>query len=288
MEYFQFIISLSLGISKNLLSKAGKKEFAGISNLMSVNIIMALVAIVIFSFQGVSFQAMLDVRFVLMASLYGICSMAAQSFYIIAVKRGPVSVCSMIYAFCFVIPTIILAIYFQEEIKVTWLVGMVLIILSLLLVLSKGEKEEKSNKKYLGFAILAMCSAGGVGLLQKFFGHFYGKDLYDEYLVLSFLFVLVFSVVGKLFFRQEKDEKQSSKKRFFVLGILLALSNVVASKLNLHLAAVLPSVFFFPTINGATILFSTIFSYIFFKERISGIGWIGILIGIGAIVMLAL
>ena len=288
MEYLQFLISLALGISKNLLSKAGKKEFAGIENLMSINIITALVAIGIFSTQGVSFEAMLDMRFILMAGLYGLSSMAAQSFYIIAEKKGSVSVCSMIYAFCFLIPTIILAIYFHEEIKTTWLLGIVLIIVSLFFVLAKGKQKETNNKTYLWFAVLAMCAAGGTGFLQKFFGHFYGKILYNEYLVLSFFFVLVFSIIVKLCFLQEKDSDQKPTKRFFVLGILLALSNVIANKLNLHLAAVLSAVLFFPTINGATILFSAVFSRIFFKEKVTVRGWIGILIGIGAIILIAL
>ena len=125
-------------------------------------------------------------------------------------------------------------------------------------------------------------------MLQKFFGYFYSKDMYDEFLVLSFLFVLVFSVVGKLFFRQPKGERQKADARFYVLGILLALSNVIANKLNLHLIAVLPSVFFLPTINGATILFSAVFSHIFFKDKVTPIGWFGIFTGIAALVMIVL
>ena len=132
-----------------------------------------------------------------------------------------------------------------------------------------------------------MCAAGRGGMLQKFFGYFYSKELYDEYIVMSFFFVFVFSAFGKLLFRQIVEEKEKPTKRFFVLGILLTISNVIANKLNLHLITVLPSVLFLPTINGATILFSAIFSCIFFKDKITAIGWIGILMGIGAIVMIA-
>ncbi len=287
MVFFQFIISLSLGISKNLLSKAGSREFDGMNRLMSVNIITALVAVGIFSCGGVSLASMWDIRFILMSFFYGVTTMAAQSFYIVAVKKGPVSICSMIYAYCFVIPTIILAIYFQEEINIIWIIGMILMLLSVFFVLGKKKIDGTNNKTYLWFAIFAMCAAGSGGMLQKFFGYFYNKELYDEYIVLSFFFVLVFSVLGKLLFIQSMVEKEKPTKRFFVLAILLAISNVVANKLNLHLITVLPSVLFLPTINGATILFSAIFSCIFFKDKITAIGWVGILIGIGAIVMIA-
>lgn len=288
MVYLEFVVSLFLGISKNLVSKAGNKEFSGIGRLMSVNIITALVAVGIFSFQGFSFEVMTDFRFVVMSIFYGLSAMAAQTFFIVGVKKGPVSVCSMIYAYCFVIPTIIIAMYFHEEIKPTWIVGMVLMIVSVFFVMKKGTDTKTSKKAYLLFAILAMCFAGAMGLLQKFFGHFYSKDMYDEFLVLSFLFVLVFSIGAKFLFHHTKEEKQKLNVRFYVLGILLALSNVIANKLNLHLIAVLPSVFFLPTINGATILFSAVFSHIFFKDRVTTIGWFGILVGIGALVMIVL
>ena len=288
MIYLEFVVSLFLGISKNLVSKAGNREFSGIGRLMSVNIITALTAVCIFGCQGFSFEVMNDMRFVVMSVFYGLTAMAAQTFFIVGVKKGPVSVCSMIYAYCFVIPTIIIALYFHEEIKPTWIVGMVLMIISVFFVMKKGTTTQSGKKTYLVFAILAMCFAGSMGLLQKFFGHFYTKDLYDEFLVLSFLFVLVFSLVVKLLFRQPKEEREKATARFFVLGILLALSNVIANKLNLHLITVLPSVFFLPTINGATILFSAVFSHIFFKDRVTTIGWFGILVGIGALVMIVL
>ena len=49
MNYILLIISLILGVTKNIIPKSGKNEFQGFNNLMSVNIITAIVGIVIFA-----------------------------------------------------------------------------------------------------------------------------------------------------------------------------------------------------------------------------------------------
>ena len=285
--YLIFTLSLFLGVSKNLLPKFSKGDFSKISNIMSANIITSVSALLIFSIQGLKFSLFLDLRFVLMAALYGLFTLGSQSLYIKAVKDGPVSICSMIYAFCFLIPTIIMAIYFKEEISIMWILGIALVIVAVILVAFKGESGQSHSKKYLIFVFGAMISAGSVGILQKFFGHIYGTEVFDEYLFLSFSFMLLYSVIGKLLTSKDK-EKTACSKGFYVICIGLALSNVIANKLNLYLSAVLPATLFFPSINGLTVFLSAVSSRFAFKEKLNIMGWIGILLGITAIVMIAI
>ena len=287
MTYLIFAFSLFLGVSKNLLPKFSKDNFSVINNIMSANIITSVSALLIFSVQGLKFSLFLDLRFVLMAAFYGLFSLGSQSLYIKAVKDGPVSICSMIYAFCFLIPTIIMAIYFKEKISAMWILGIALIIAAVILVAFKGESGQGYSKKYLIFVFGAMFSAGSVGMLQKFFGHIYGTDFFDEYLFLSFFFMLLYSVFGKLLTSRGKGNAACGKK-FYAICVMLALSNVIANKLNLYLSAVLPATLFFPSINGLTVFLSAISSRIAFKEKISVLGWAGILLGITAIVMIAI
>ncbi len=287
MVYLIFAFSLFLGVSKNLLPKFSKNNFSVLNNIMSANIITSVSALLIFSIQGLDFSLFLDLRFIIMAAFYGFFTLGSQSLYIKAVKDGPVSICSMIYAFCFLIPTIIMAIYFKEKISIMWILGIALIIVSVILVAFKGESGEGYSKKYLIYVFGAMVSAGSVGMLQKFFGHIYGTDFFDEYLFLSFFFMLLYSIFGKIVTSQKKEENICGKK-FYIICILLALSNVIANKLNLYLSAVLPATLFFPSINGLTVFLSAISSRIAFKEKICVLGWIGILLGITAIVMIAI
>ena len=287
MIYAIFAFSLFLGVSKNLLPKFSKEKFSVMQNIMTANIITSLSALLIFSVQGIDFSRFFDIRFVIMSALYGLFTLGSQTLYIKAVKDGPVSICSMVYAFCFLIPTIIMAIYFGEKISLFWIVGIVIMILSVILVTFKGSSGESYSKKYLIYLFGAMISAGSVGILQKFFGHFYGKKPFDEFLFLSFFFMLLYSIFGRI--KSSKNRENSAcDKGFYLICVLLALSNVIANKLNLYLSAVLPATLFFPSINGATVFLSSISSRIFFKEKISLLGWVGILLGIAAIVLIAI
>ncbi len=287
MTSIVFLISLLLGVSKNLIPKCSREKFSAMQNVMTANIITSILALLIFGVQGLNVSAFWDVRFVLMAALYGLFTLGSQTLYIKAVKDGPVSICSMIYAFCFLVPTIIMAIYFKERISFLWIVGIVLMLSAVMLVVFKGDAKKNDSKKYLVFIFGAMISAGMVGMLQKFFGHIYGQNLFNEYIFLSFAFMLVYSVFGKIITSQKKSEEKNNKL-FYLLCIFLALSNVVASRLNLYLSVALPATIFFPSINGATIFLSSICSRLFFKERLNPLGWIGIFVGIGAIVMIAI
>lgn len=290
LNYILFGISLCLGVSKNLVSKAGKTEFASIDGMMSANIITGVTALIIFSVQGLNLSVAANPLFVLLALLYGGFTLGSQSLYIRAVKEGPVSVCSLIYAFCFLIPTIIMALYFHEEIKWSWIVGIVLMICSLVMIVFKGKVSGSSSKKYLIYVFMAMVCAGTVGMMQKCFGVIFGDIGYNEFLFLSFGFMALIALAAKLIAgkkHSEPEEPKPDRKRFWICGVALALSQVIANKLNMILAAALPAVFFFPVINGGTILLSSVLSGVFFKEKISASAWVGILIGIAAIALIA-
>ena len=45
INYILLLVSLILGVTKNIIPKSGKKDFSGFDNLMSVNIITAIIGI---------------------------------------------------------------------------------------------------------------------------------------------------------------------------------------------------------------------------------------------------
>ena len=50
----------------------------------------------------------------------------------------------------------------------------------------------------------------------------------------------------------------------------------------------IPGIIFFPLINGGTIMLSDVCSGIFFKEKLTVRTWTGIVIGIAAIILIAI
>jgi len=287
MNYILLFVSLILGVTKNIIPKSGKKDFQGFGNLMSVNIITAIVGIIIFASGGIDFSLMSGIPFITMAFLYGLCTLGSQSLYMIAAQTGSVSVCSLIYAACFIIPTVFTAICYDESFSAFRIIGIATMLVSVIMISIKGEENTKSSKKYLIYAFLAMLCAGSVGIMQKIFSKLYSGAGINEYLFLAFLFILLFSVIGKLSTKPKSDSTQKYGKKFYILALLLSLSVVIANKLNMFLVGALPGLIFFPIINGGTIMFSAIVSKYLFKEKLSILSWCGIIIGILAIVLIA-
>ena len=67
-----------------------------------------------------------------------------------------------------------------------------------------------------------------------------------------------------------------------VSGISIALNNVI----NLYLSGVMPSIVFFPTVNGANLLLMLLALVVFFHERLDRLQWLGIAVGSAGIALL--
>ena len=287
--YILLSVSLCLGVAKNIVSKWGEKSFGFLNGLMSVNIMTSIVALAVFSSGFTGIKSAFAPLFIVMALIYGLLTLGSQSLYITAMKSSSVSVCSLIYASCFVIPTVYSVIRNGETISLSKLFGIMLLLFSVVLVSLKNKSDNDSSRKSIKYAVLAMCSAGGVGILQKEFGNIYPQDLLNTFLLFAFFFMFLSSLIFKLVLLV-KDEKQpvTYNRLFFVPAILLSLSVVFANKLNLILVANIPGIIFFPLINGGTIMLSAVCSGIFFKEKLTVRIWTGIVIGIAAIILIAI
>ncbi len=284
MDYILLGISLCFGTAKNLIAKAGEDIFAGTKRLMLTNIITSLVALAIFGVQGLDFSRIIDPAFLLMAFLYGICTMSSQSLYILAVNGGSVSICALIYASCFLIPTVFSAVYDREPVSVMKITGIAALIVSIALVSLRGKRGHAIDKKHLLLALLSMCAAGGTGILQKLsVRQFPGQT--NEFLFAAFAFMLIQSG-GVLLLRS--PEKKGYSRKYWIYAVLLALSVVIASRLNMHLAGALPGMMFFPVINGGTIMLTALVSGALFRDRLPPSVWGGIIISVIAMVMISL
>ena len=288
-DYILLVVAIVLAVGKNLISKIGKNEFKGLDRLMSANMLAAITAMGLFASSGLNFKIMADPIFILLAFLYGVFILAAQSLYMLALKSGSVSICSLIYSSGFLIPTFYSAIALGEPISVTKSIGIFVMLAAIFAVSAKGEKSQQgSGKMYLVYTVIAMIMSGALGVLQKLLVKGYGDKCFNEYLFVSFFFMLLGIFVLKAGVKIKATEKvKIYTKKFWMLGVLFAISVAVVNKMNLYLTGALPAVIFFPCSNGGIIMLSTLCSAIMFKERLTKIGWIGIITGIAAIVLIA-
>ncbi|MCQ2399996.1 MAG: EamA family transporter, partial [Clostridia bacterium] len=268
MDYLLLSCSLVAGIFKNLLSKSVNKGGSSFGDMMNVNIYIALVGLTVFAF-GNGFTVDGDVLlFLTLALLYGLFTIGSQTFFMFAVDDGEVSVSSIIYSSNFVIPTFFAVIFFGDVINVFKGVGIAVIIVAIILV--SQPNGNKNTVRSLIFSVLAMLCSAGVGIIQKVFGRVYGNGQSVVFLFFAFSFMLVVTLLMKAFtFKKERLKAQTRITEKFPMKVVLAAAVVLANKLNLYLAAVLPATVFFPILNGGTVVFSAVLAVLIFKDKIT-------------------
>ena len=284
MDYILLGVSLCFGTAKNLIAKAGEDLFAGTKSLMLSNMITGMFAMMVFGLQGQDFTRIANPIFLLMAFLYGLCTLGSQTLYILAVKGGSVSISAMIYASCFLIPTVFSAVYDREPVAAVQIIGIAALIASIVLVSLRGESGHAIDKKHLLLSLLCMCSAGGTGILQKLFARQFPRQT-NEFLFAAFGFMLLQS--GGILFVLRSPTEQRHPPKYWVFATLLAVSVVSASRLNLYLAGALPGMMFFPVINGGTIVLTALMSGVLFRDRLPLSVWAGILISVAAMTLIS-
>ncbi|MBR5307943.1 MAG: EamA family transporter [Clostridia bacterium] len=280
------VLSLACGITKNVVSKAADGYYSRLDSLMTSNMFTACLALIVYFASGFEPSLLVNPLFLLMALCYGLLTLGSTSFYIVAVKDGAVSVCALIYASCFIIPTVFSAFYDGEPLHLPKAVGIVLMLVSILAVSFK--KDGTGEKKQIVFAVLAMLCAGCVGIMQKTFGNVFGAENINGYLFASFFFMLVSSFIIKAAISKGGEKGAKPSRKQLVCILLLAISLVFANKINIFLAGALPGIIFFPVINGGTVMCSAVISGIAFGEKISRLAFAGIVLGISAMVLIAM
>lgn len=291
--YLLLAVSIALGVAKNLLSRS----IDGISRprrTLCLNLITAFCALAVFGIPLIGKENGLfsgKATFFALAALYGVFTMLSQILYIRAVEKGPVSVCALLYACGFLLPTFYAVLFCDERLGVTRGIGLFVLLVSVLTV-NVGEKTtpvgEARLSSWLPFALGATAASGGVGILQKLVRTSFPHESTDAFLFCAFGVMAVLSLMLLAFFK-DGDTKEHRFSPITLCGELcLAASLVLANKLNLFLSGVLPGSVFFPIVNGGCIALTAIFSGILFREKFSARKICGLLGSLVSLLLISL
>ena len=287
MEYLLLILSLFLAVGKNVSSKAGGKNLAGISSLLNLNIMTGALALIVYALFGISFELLSDPIYILLGVLYAALASGATMLNITAMRYGHVAFCSLVFCAGFIITTVYCAIFFKEPISILSAVGMALLIVSIVAVVyRKPDSQEKSSYKFLFFSIPAMICSGALGIVQKIFIHKYGDGQINSYLFISFALITIISLVMRAFYKPS-DISSFKSSAFLIPAAAYSCTFVAINKLNLYLTGVIDGVILFPFMNGGVIALTAIVSFFLFKEKLNLRQWIGTAFCIISIILVA-
>ncbi len=226
-----------------------------------------------------------------MAVVFGVITLLQQLFNLYALANGPFSYTSVIISLSTLIPTLSGAIFWNEKITFVQYIGIALLVLCLIFSVEYKNRAEKTGIKWLLYSLGAFFATGIIGVMQKIHQTSEHKDELNAFLIISFAFSFFVSMLLAFVYRCKRHNKNIYSKRinsyFPVLlmllsGIFVALNN----KLNLYLSGVIDSAVFFPLVNGGGLILSSLASVVVFKEKLSKIQWIGVVIGIISVVLI--
>lgn len=291
--YILLSVSVALGVSKNILSRA----VGGISEpvrMLGVNLKTALFALLIFGIPllGNPSDAFSEnPTFWILSALYGLLTMLSQMFYIRAVQNGSVSVCALLYACGFLLPTFYAVLFCGEKLGILRGIGIAVLILSASVINTKEKSADSAPCKaslWLPYALGATAASGGVGIIQKITRSAFPDRQDDGFLFCAFAVMAVLSLVLLAFLGKKRLSRPHLSAAAHFGEIFLSLSVVLANKLNLFLSGVLPGSVFFPVVNGGCIAFSAIFSGLLFHEKFSAKKIIALCCGGAALLLISL
>lgn len=153
-----------------------------------------------------------------------------------------------------------------------------------------------SGKWFICVAIAALTS-GGIGVLQKIHQKSAYRGELMTMLVLAFAVEAALIAVALCVFVAVKGKSAvfsrppQTKKAAAVLITLIVLAGVggmLNHVINLYLAGVMDSAVFFPLVNGSNLVLVTLLSIFVYRERLSVVQWIGLGVGIAAVLCLCL
>ena len=212
-----------------------------------------------------------------------------------ALEDGPLSLTTLIVNFSLIFPLIYSFCFLGEPITPVRIVGILLLVVCMFLFTNpKVTGEKKISLKWILLAVSSMLCNGLLSVVTKIYAMASENAYASQYLVYSYLFATVTSLVlfAVLRFRQKKEERTAPRDFFtpvmILLFVLIGFANFGLNLMVVLLATMMDGAIVYPAVQGGGPMIAVIGSRLFFGEQISWKKWMAILLGVAAIVMLNL
>jgi drug/metabolite transporter (DMT)-like permease len=184
-----------------------------------------------------------------------------------------------------VIPVTIGILFYKDIVNIWIITGVITSLLAFYLTFRK-KGGEKADKKYLLLPLLLFIGNGSNDSLLKHSEKFYIGGETALFLSTAFLFSFIIGT-AVLIFDLIKNKRQL-KIKHFLAGIILGLLNYASTYFFLKGLSCFQSSVFFPVFNVSIVVIAALIGYFGFKEKLTKINWLGILLALVAILMITL
>ncbi len=216
---------------------------------------------------------------------FGISYGLAIFFSVLAVNCGSLALTSLIISYSLILPTLFGLIYYHEPISLLFIIGMLLLLLSLLLINMSSGKVVITLRwcVYVGISFLANGACSIVQSAQQ--RHFNGANK-NEFMIMALSTVSIILIAFSI--AKEKKDLAVCLKNGLLYGSICGITNGIVNLLSLVLVTRMNVSIVFPVISAGCIVAVSVVSVLYYKEQLSRNQIIGVAAGVGAIVFLSL
>ena len=219
----------------------------------------------------------------LLSIAFAAVTVAAQYFGLLSMNLGPMSFSVLFTYLSAMIPTVFGCIYRSELPQIQQVIGLILMIITFILSVDLSENSGMSLKWILVVAG-SFIGMGMIGVFQTIHQVSEYKAEINGFLFWAFVFsfIMFYLLYIPYMIKNKKENKKREKYSLrdwalmLITGIIIGAINLI----NLYLSGAMPSVIFFPIVNGGVIVLSGLASLLVFKERLSPKKLTGLIIGI--------
>lgn len=230
--------------------------------------------------------------------LFGFCFTVTIIFYNLAISAGPLSLTAFYFSASMLIPALAGILLFREPLRLSGVAAVVLFLGAFYFINVNPSKEKKSagSKKWYLYCCMTFLFNGLLAVIQKSQQAATHGAQSGGLMLVGFCSAFVFYLLSYLALYYAQKTKLSltfageravaAKNRLPML--LLAAGSVTGNLILTYLSGVMPGSYLFPLVQGSIIVSVTACSLLFFKEKLSRFGKIGITLGVIAIVVINL
>lgn len=286
------LISVFVNVAASSFNnKFAKKQLVGPADNYIFNLVLSLSsAIVLIPFCLTSLNGV-STYTIILGVIFGVINSATFLVKTTAFQTGPMSFTVLISSCGMLIPTIFSAIMWpdKDHINVIQIIGIILMLGSIYLVLSKSGSGGRITPKWIICCAIIFVLSGLIGVAQKIQRN---SDYVNEqyaFLCIAFLTSAILIVIELIVKTHKKHtfRESFSSWRFKQIGLACVTGcfTVTMHIINLKLSGELPAAIFFPIVNGGAIFMSGLVGWVLFKEKFKISQLIGFGLGLLSIMM---
>ena len=272
------ILAILSSASIAVLMRQSNQKVSGGTGMVAVNYLMCLVLSAAFAGVDNLFPRTASLGQTLgLGAVNGLLYLMGFVMLQVSIRKNGVVLSTIFMKLGLLVPMVLAVVAFGEKPEMLQIFGFFLA-LAAILVINYEKTGEKS--KSAGYLVLLILLGGGGDAMSKVFEAVGDSAMEDCFLLYTFASALILCLLLVLL------QKQKIGKWEWLYGMLIGVPNFLCARFLLKSLSDVPATIAYPTFSVATLLTVTLAGVVLYRERLKKKQWIGVVMILGALILL--